>query len=394
MLGALTSLLIARELGPAGRGTWGIIASMAVLTGTLVSIGLPAGAAYAAARLEGAKRHLVVRAALACAVVLGAVAAVLTAAALWLVAPVDVSVALALISALISASLLVSLVCHQVLLTTAALGWYAASLALPAGVMLVVVAILSATTRLDVEGVALASAGSTAIGAGFAWVVLRRRLPAGHRGMLRPGEVAGALRPWIAFALLTFATSALTQVVQRVDLLIVGGYRGTTEAGLYAVAVQVGDMLLILPAAVGFVLFRRGATSADGHWEDALVALRWTALVGTAAAIAVGLAAGWLVPFAFGETYAGSVTALRLLLPGIVLLGLQSLVSSYVASRGRPRAVLVAWLVAAVVGIVGDLIVVPERGLEGAAVVASFSYLLVLGLHVRPLLAVRPGAQA
>jgi hypothetical protein len=63
--------------------------------------------------------------------------------------------------------------------------------------------------------------------------------------------------------------------------------------------------------------------------------------------------------------------------------------SRTVNARG---AVLVAWTIAAVVGIVGDLFVVPTHGIEGAAVVASLSYLLVAGLPVRPLLAVGPGA--
>jgi O-antigen/teichoic acid export membrane protein len=77
-----------------------------------------------------------------------------------------------------------------------------------------------------------------------------------------------------------------------------------------------------------------------------------------------------------------------------VLLGLQSVISNYVASRGRPRAVLVAWTASAVFGIAADLWAIPQFGIAGAAAVSSLSYLLVLLLHVQALLALRPSAGA
>ena len=50
-------------------------------------------------------------------------------------------------------------------------------------------------------------------------------------------------------------------MVQRVDVLLVNGYEGSHAAGLYAVAVQFADLLLVVPAALGLVVFRRGASA-------------------------------------------------------------------------------------------------------------------------------------
>jgi O-antigen/teichoic acid export membrane protein len=101
--------------------------------------------------------------------------------------------------------------------------------------------------------------------------------------------------------------------------------------------------------------------------------------------------AGWIVPLVFSSGYRGSVLPLRLLLPGTVAFSLQSVLSQYLAGRGRPRLVLVAWTAGAVLGIGADLFVIPAYGIAGAAVVSSLSYLLVTALHLAALRSVRPG---
>jgi O-antigen/teichoic acid export membrane protein len=111
-----------------------------------------------------------------------------------------------------------------------------------------------------------------------------------------------------------------------------------------------------------------------------------------AAAIAAAALAGWLVPFVFGTAYRGSIEPLRWLLPGTLAFSLQSVLSNYIAGRGRPRLVLIAWLAGAVVAIAADLVVIPAFGIAGAAIVSSASYVLVTSIHFRALRSVTTGA--
>ncbi len=166
---------------------------------------------------------------------------------------------------------------------------------------------------------------------------------------------ARALRPYLSYAMITFGTLSLTTIVQRVQLLLVNGFKGPYAAGLYAVAVQVSDLLPVVPAALGLVMFRRGARAVPDHYSEVVSVLRWTgAFVVAAALVRLGAMAGWLIPLVFGSHYRGSVEPLRLLLPGTVAFSLQSVLSSYLAGRGRPRIVLFAGSAGAVVGICAD----------------------------------------
>jgi O-antigen/teichoic acid export membrane protein len=236
------------------------------------------------------------------------------------------------------------------------------------------------------------SAGAAVLGVAIALGALMRggavRAPAGAQ----PVAALATLRPYLRFAVVLFLILSLGQVVQRIDILLVEGFRGARDAGLYAVAAQIGDLAMIVPAAVGTIVFRRGSLSAEGHWHDALRAIALTAVVSVAVATVLGLAAPEVIDRLVGSEYAGSVAPLRLLLPGIVVLGVQTVISNYVVTRGHETAVLRAWLTAAAVGVVADLFVIPAWGIEGAAVVSSMSYLIVMAMHVSALRASRSAA--
>jgi O-antigen/teichoic acid export membrane protein len=392
LIAGIASILIARALGVTARGRWAVISSLAVLVGTLGATGLPIAAAYGAARLRGRERHRLIQATGAAAIGLSALAAVVylgLAAILALPAP-NAAVA---VGAAIPLTMILYAVAHQLTLTVSTMRWFAAIQLVNAAATLGAVGALAAAGALTVLAVVTVSAGGASVGAVTSYVALRRSDAIGPRPWVwRPRTVAPVLRPYLAYSLMTFATLSLTQVVQRVDVLLIGGYRGPHAAGLYAVAVQVTDLMLVIPGALGLAMFRRGAHAAPSHYHDALLVLRFTALIGVVGAVLAFLLAGWALPLVFGSGYRGSVGAFRLLLPGTIAFSLQSVLSQYLASRGRPRIVLIAWVTGAVTGLIADLIVIPAAGVTGAAIVSSASYVLVTVLHVHGFRAMRTTA--
>lgn len=392
-LAGITSIVITRQLGVSARGEWAVVSSLAVLIGTGCTLGLPAAAAYAAARTTGAQRLKVVGSMVAMCLPLSLLAALIYLAAGPLVSSDSVHLALVLAGAPIALIAVWQHIGQQLTLTTLRLEWFAAVQLVPALAMLLAIGgVVTLSGSLAVIDVIVASVATSLLGTLLCLGGLA------HDGFLRsasigrPRAVIAVVRPYLAFAVLTFGTITLTQITQRVDVLLVSVLRGVRDAGLYAVASQFGDLLLVLPAAIGYVMFRRGSTSTPEHWEDALRSIRWTAAAGVAMALVLELSASEVVQILFGARYQPSVAAVRLLLPGIVLLSVQSVISAYVASRGRPRVVLLAWLSGATFGVVADLIVIPIDGIRGAAVVSTLSYGLVLGLHISALRALRPAS--
>jgi O-antigen/teichoic acid export membrane protein len=388
-LSGIASIVIARDLGVAGRGRWAVIASLAVLVATIASSGLPIAAAYASAQARVGERARTVQAALTLALVLA-----LAAGFGYLVAAAIIRPPAPLAAVVTACAIPFTSVCYtvalRVTLTTAPMRWYAAAQVVASLVTLLAVIALGASTRLTVLMVVITSAAGQVLGTAVSLTALKRYGAPGRWLLIRATSAARMLRPYLAYALITFTILSLTQIVQRFDVLLVNGFRGPRAAGLYSVAVSFTDLLLVVPGALGFVMFRRGARSEPAHFSEALAVLRWAAAFALLASLVVLILANRLVPLIFGSAYDGSVEPLRWLLPGTFAFSLQSVLSNYLASRGRPRIVLVAWLTGAVIGIGADLFVIPAYGIAGAAIVSSASYLVVTGMHVRALRSIRP----
>jgi O-antigen/teichoic acid export membrane protein len=299
------------------------------------------------------------------------------------------------VTAAVAASFVLRQVVQQIVLTGVGIGAFATIQIAPSAFTLAAVLVLAVTGALDVTTTIAVPAVSAVLGICIGVGTLRRRGALGRN--VSGSGVAGAaeiLRPYLRYAAVLFLVLSLGQIVQRVDILLIEGIVGARDAGLYAVAAQIGDLAMILPAAVGAIVFRRGSLSSEGHWHDAVRALVLTAVAGIAIAIAIAAAAPEVIRHLVGAEYLDSVGPLRLLLPGIVLLGVQTVMSNYVVSRGHEMAVLWAWVTSAVVGVGLDLVVIPAAGITGAAIVSSISYALVMVMHIRAVLHVRASVRA
>ena len=390
----LASIVIARELGVFLRGEWGAIFALATLVGTLAAFGLPAAAGYAAARVPTRERATLVESALWMSVVLGVLAAGLYLLVIQVSPPGTGSETTIAAGAGIALFTVLQAVTQQVVLTVSSLRWFAAAQVVPAVAALIGVLALAAVDKLDLRAVVViyiaraALASLVGLGALLYGRIMRRGVTVGPRRMFR------ILRPYAGYAVLTFGIFSLAVIVQRVDILLVEGYLGSRDAGLYAVGIQVIDLMMLVPGALGFLAFRGAARSSPEHWGRALRALRWVAVIQLAAGAIVFLFAEDVLRVVFGDEYADGAATLRWLMPAAVFLGLQSVISNYVAGRGRPRSVVAAWGAGAVIGIGLNLIVIPAYGVEAAAATLSLAYLVILLLHLIALRAVRPSAPA
>ncbi len=385
-LAGLASLGAARVLGVDDQGAWAVMLATAVLAASVGTLGFQEAAPYAILRSAVPARRATAARACALALVLGLLTALVVLPIAFLTAAGDPGTAAACATAALAGALVVFGVLQRAVQATLGPGWYAPSLLVAAGGKLAAVIVLWAVDAMSPAAVGTVWAVASLAGAATAAVGLARGT---GRGAIDVRGALAAYRPHAGFALATLATIGATTVAQRVDILLVEGLQDVGQAGLYSVAVQLGDLLLVAPGAIGIVVFRRGASGHGDHWEDFVRATRWTLVLGVVAGAVTAAAATPLLELVFGDAYGDAATALRLLVPGIVILAVQSVVSHYVASRGRPRAVMVAWAVAAVAMIAGDLLVIPDHGIEGAAVVSSVGYALCLVLHLPALRAAR-----
>jgi O-antigen/teichoic acid export membrane protein len=190
---------------------------------------------------------------------------------------------------------------------------------------------------------------------------------------------AALLRRMITYGLKFHISVLAGAIIFRADLLVVNHFRGPAEAGVYSVATQFGMLLMLLPGVIATLLFPRVTAEHDARGETTLLVTRQTALIMLVCCLAA-VPVSFLLPLVYGVEFSEATTLLLILLPGVYLIGLESVLVQHFNALGLPRTIPVYWLVTLVVNLVLVFALVPQFGAYGAAIASTVSYALIFGL--------------
>jgi len=170
-----------------------------------------------------------------------------------------------------------------------------------------------------------------------------------------------------------YIAMAAGAIILRSDLLIVNYFRGSADAGVYAVATQVGTLLLLIPNVISTVLFPKVTEARDADGTMTCRVTRHAAFIMLIVCLAV-VPLAFLLPILYGAAFASVPVLVLILLPGVYLLGVETVQVQYFNSLGLPRAVPVFWVGTMVVNVTLGLVFIPYFGAIAAAAVSSGSY--------------------
>jgi O-antigen/teichoic acid export membrane protein len=166
--------------------------------------------------------------------------------------------------------------------------------------------------------------------------------------------------------------------VNRVGVLLLGHYSGKAEIGIYSVAVQFADVLIVVPSTVAMVLFPNLLKDQiDERFQSTMRTTAQVALIMGALCVLTGFVAIWIVPTLFGVTFGSAVQVLWWMLPGVFALSLASIISQYLAARGIPLANVWSWLGGLVFLLAISSQMIPRWGASGTAASLSLTYILL-----------------
>jgi O-antigen/teichoic acid export membrane protein len=187
------------------------------------------------------------------------------------------------------------------------------------------------------------------------------------------------IKPFMVFSLTGYLINLINLVNYRFDIWVVDQFAGTANLGLYAVAVGMGQLFFNIPDPLSRVVqpYLYASDSASMMRRFQVIARLNFTSVAILCAI-TSLIAPWLLPRLFGEEFAGSVAALRWLLPGIVFACAYKLLAVVLTQRGLLRFNLYGAIIAAITTVVLDLVLIPRTGILGAAMASTIAYLAIL----------------
>ncbi len=369
-----SSIVVARLLGPAGRGEYAVAAAIGIIGVQFGSLGLPASNTYYLGRNRQLLSGLHANSIVLSFAVGGSASAVFAGVVLLrpALAPVH---GLLLVLALCWVPFGLAYLLNQYLLVGLREVRAFNLIELANKVLaLSLIGCLLVLHGITTDRVFAVTFAALLCSLSFSFARLRR---------LAPGRLAPSLalfRQGLGLGLRAQAVCFLGFILLRVDLLMVKYMLGSEQAGYYSIAANMADYILLLPTSLALILFPKLSAMEEPHrrwgvagrvtWGAAALLLP---LAGVCALLARPIVQG-----AFGKAYLPSVTSFLLLLPGVFCLGLETVMVQFLNSIGLPLSVAFAWLAACVTNIAINLWAIPHYGISGASMASTICYCLIL----------------
>ena len=161
----------------------------------------------------------------------------------------------------------------------------------------------------------------------------------------------------------------------RLDMFIVAFFLSASFVGYYSVAVTFAETLWYFPAAVGTVIFAKTiSTTPEEANKSTPIICRNTIILTVLAAILLFAAGKYIIIFFFGSAFLPALQPLQILLPGIIAFSVCKVLSYEIAARGKPIINTINVAISLAISIPLDIVLIPRIGISGAAWASTISY--------------------
>jgi O-antigen/teichoic acid export membrane protein len=194
----------------------------------------------------------------------------------------------------------------------------------------------------------------------------------------RPSLDREALRRVVTTGLKLYGGPLFTFLLLRADLFLVNRYLDVEDVGVYSLAVLMAEIvwLTINPLVTAVLPFQVAAERQEAG-RLSFKAARFNLAIAVVLA-GVFAATGWFaIPAVYGHEFAGAYSALIALMPGMLAMAAARPLSNWLLREGRPLILSALALAAFLLNLALNIVLIPARGIVGASVASSVTYVLL-----------------
>lgn len=187
-------------------------------------------------------------------------------------------------------------------------------------------------------------------------------------------------KEWLYHAFPILMIGGMAIIVTRIDVIMIGFYKTDTDVAIYSIAQRIAEFvsfaLLAANAVLSPYLARSYETGAiDDIQQKIDRTMRPLAIATIAISLFFVLSGSWILGV-FGPVYKTAILALFILIIGQAFNALSGPANLVLSVTGHQRTALLISIVAVTVNIIGNMMLIPLYGINGAAFVSALSFIL------------------
>lgn len=174
----------------------------------------------------------------------------------------------------------------------------------------------------------------------------------------------------------------------RLDMFLVAIFLTPAAVGYYSISVAMAERIWLLPGAFASVLFPRISSLKSVESNNLTPRIsRHTFFITIFLSLILAILAKPLIKLFFGITFLPSLMPLLILLPGIIALSVSKILTADLAGRGKPQYGTYSSFVSLALNVPLNLWLIPRWGISGAAFATTVAYtlstLLVINFFIK-----------
>lgn len=369
VIGFVSGIILARVLGPDGRG---IFASLLVYPTIIVSL-LSLGVTQAIVYFLGTKKYSdseIIGVVLLLLLILSIVGVFLSIIIFSFIKNPDFNQTLILLSSLSIPAQLTLNYSSGILVGKQQISKYNKITSLAPLFNFTLIALFVLFGGINVLGAVLAILLAQCLLALYALKLINRERALKIRYL--PELIKKTLSLGFVYAISSF----ILNLNYRADIIILQQLSNASEIGQYTIGVNFAELLWQLPAALGVVIFSYSANSKDSDKfsRDLVKIMRITFPIVLIGSTILYFVSDYIIPFLYGKEYIPSIKMLKLLLPGIVIMSLFKIIDMDLAGKGKPYVTIAFFIPALLINVMLNFLLIPTYGGCGAAFASTISY--------------------
>lgn len=184
------------------------------------------------------------------------------------------------------------------------------------------------------------------------------------------------------FGFRSYLVASMSYLILRSDIYLVNIFLDVKNVGLYSLAVNFADALLLISNALIVVLFPYVVNNIENGLKIILKTSKILSLIILVILLLIVLMAKPIVTLVFGTAFLPALSAVYILLFASWLWSLVIILSLYFAVKEYPWSTIWIWLPGLLINLTINYIFLPKIGFMAAAWSSLIAYATTLGLHI------------
>jgi len=369
--GLAVSIVIARVLGPEGKGAYSLIILVPALLAFLGNLGVGISNVY----FGGSRKYNWANLAsnsLISALALGILLATAFLIYFFIFDPIflrEIEPQNILIATLVLPFSLLITYFSQILLGQDRIKEFNLVNLAQQGTLLTLIALFLFAIKADILSAILAWAIATLVASILSILLVRRTTD------IKWSFYPQLFKDSVKFGIKGYLANVIQFFNYRLDMFLIAFFMNVTFVGYYSISVAIAEMLWYFSGAVGTVIFAQTPRiSAEEANTLTPRICRNTFFITVLAAVVLFVLGRYIIVLFFSSAFLPALRPLWILLPGVIALSILKVLGNEITGRGKPIISTIADSISLAVNIPLNLLLIPKMGISGAALASTVSY--------------------